>query len=843
MDLLEVLAAKDRAIRDLRSELSRQLPLNDRPVSDPQGFLSQRPNDLYPRRGVVVDFLPFYNWYIVNPDDGGIPIVCTWAQGNATHPVAARRLGTLGPAENVYFIYGRSAALGVIIAVEPKATFGKDIYLHEYISQASATTPAGEALQYLHRTAGNEIGDRSSGAAFDETGVGEAGWMTGTGTGVFVDPFMTFLRADENCGIWAFLYDRMLRIAGQQLQIWTPTWSKETQADNIDLSGIEGQSNYLWESLGRFASGAAGKKVEAQEAQVDKPYKGIVEPKEDKQIPFRRITTYTGRLGGGGERRIVCLPPDSEDEFFTVGGKQKLIGVYESHLAPTGDYTAASARGITFAHVPPFAVPVPEMRAEDIRGDKGGKSKDDKIADGLAGTVPVGSAAGNIVLDNLAYLRNWSAGHPFKYLGKDWHTPAGEEFPAVELYELNAPPEPVEHKVDARYDAKYYNTLSLFSILPDGRIVIGGPGGEEIILGGGEIRLRARNIVIESAKDCVVLAGRDLALRSNRSIDLAAATGDVRVKGDKYVEVLAGNSGTGALILESRSTGTTFDLTKTGTDVIASGIVLRSKGIVSTISNAAYFRTTGGQITIDAGDGKAAIETRAARMDHHISGDVQWLFGDSQTTRMSGSLLTVAGGAEVNGDVIIAGGLLTDRSIQVASGHIATSQAKSFLGKVASLEGVGLTQAQEIVQRPPEDVATFTASAKQRKLLTTNQIYAENKIGNANTVASSWFSFRSTEQCGTDDFKLQESRWAAHVRLSGATTSVWTEPAVTTAGDATYPFPGKTAWLTAGYLTFDPTLFDPQTGRAPDADEDVYGEAEYKAQQEKPVDGNYPIDV
>ncbi len=66
---------------------------------------------------------------------------------------------------------------------------------------------------------------------------------------------------------------------------------------------------------------------------------------------------------------------------------------------------------------------------------------------------------------------------------------------------------------------------------------------------------------------------------------------------------------------------------------------------------------------------------------------------------------------------------------------------------------------------------------------------------------------------------------------------------MTTAGDATYPFPGKTAWLTAGYLTFDPTLFDPQTGRAPDADEDVYGEAEYKAQQEKPVDGNYPIDV
>lgn len=843
MKLTNRLAALDRAIRDLRSELSRQLPLGDRPVGDSQGSLSQRSNGLAPRRGVVVDFLPFYNWYIVNPDDGGMPIVCAWAQSNATHPVAARRLGTLGPADTVYFIHGRSAGLGVIIAVEPRATFGKDPYLHDYISQASVTTPAGEPLQYLHRTAGNEIGDRSSGAAFDETGVGEVGWMAGTGTGIFLDPFMAFLRADENCGIWAFLHDRMLRIAGQQLQIWTPAWAKEIQADNIDLSGVEGQSNYLWESLGRFMKGAAGKRVEAQEAQVDKPYKGIVEPKEDKQIPFRRITTYTGRLGGGGERRIVCLPPEAEDEFFTIGGKQKLIGVYESHLAPTGDYTVASARGITFAHVPPFAVPVPEMRAEDIRGDKGGKSGDDKIADGLGGTVPSGSAAGNIVLDNLAYIRTWAAGHPFKYLGKDWHTPEGTEFPGVELYDLIAPPEPVEHKVDDRYSAKYYNTLSLLSVLPDGRIVIGGPGGEEIILGGGEIRLRARNVVIESAKDCVVLAGRDLALRSNRSIDLAAATGDVRIKGDKYVEVLAGNSGTGALILESRSTGTTFDLAKTGTDIVASGVVIRSKGIVSTISNAAYFRTTGGQITIDAGDGRAAIETRASRMDHHVSGDVQWLFGDSQTTRMSESLLTIAGGVEVNGDAVIAGGLAVDRSILVASGHIATSQAKSFLGKVASLEGVGLTQAQELVQRPPDDVATFTAATKQRKLATTGQIYAENKIGNAVTVNSSWFSFRSTEQCGTEDFKLQESRWAAHVRLSGITTSVWTEPAVATAGDDTYPFPGKSAWVTAGYLTFDPTLFDPSTGRAPDANEDVYGEAQYKASQEKPVDGNYPIDT
>lgn len=841
MNLLDLLADQDRAIRDLRSEQSRLLETAaDRPTQNSFGSLNSRPNEIRIRRGIVADYLPFYNWYIIHPDDGGAPTVAAFAHQGATHPLSARQVGTVGAADAVYILDGRSMSPAIIIAVEPRATFGRDPYLHEYVTQASATTPAGEPLQYLHRTAGNQIGDRSTGAPFDETGVGEKGFLSGTGTGLFVDPFLAFLRADEDCGVWAFLYDRLLRLSGRQLQLWTPPLAIEAITDNIDLGTIEGRSNYLWESLGRFASGASGKKIDPKEAQVKKPWLGGVEPQDDKQIPFRRILKYGGRYGGGGERRIVCLPPEENEEFFKVGGQSKLVGVYDETLSDDGGLTISSARGVLFAHVPPFPVDVLEKRIEDGKGDKGGSSAKDKIADGPQGELPPPGVAGIVSLDHLAYVRNWTAEHPFKAQSKEWFRPSNDDFPAVELYDSDSPPQPTVRKVDHRHDAKYYSTLSCFGTLPDGTVIIAGPGGQEIILAGNDVLIRGRNVVIEASANLYMSAGRNATLRAHDSIDLAAATGDVRVKADRHAEFLAGNSGQGALILESRSAGTEFDLAKTGTDIVASGVVIRSKGLAGIIAGAAYFRSTQGQIVIDAG--RSSVETRAGQLLNHVTGDARWMFSEGQTTRLSGSLSTFSGSGEFNGSVVIAGSLLTDRSITVASGHIATSQAKSFNGKVASLEGQALDLAREGAQRPPQHVAEVSAAMREQRRATDSQLYASGKLAHPRTVDSFWFSFRSTEQCDASDFKLHESRWAAHARIAGLSTSVWTEPAVVTAGDVTYPFPGRDAWVMSGYVTLDPCLFDLSSGRAPDPSEDVYGSVEYKAPQIKPIDGNYPIE-
>lgn len=812
--------------------------VQSKPASDPFGGVADRTTPSTTLLSGVVRFVvPYFGFYGVTPFGGGAAVPCRLARDTSSFPFAGRPAGGPQPFDRVWFTTSPMSPYGTILAIDPGHIHELDPFLHDYMSQAAPAAPAADRLLMAHVTAKHGLADYSNGGLLDATGL-ERGWSFPTGTAMLLDPFMAMLRADENCGFWAFFYDQLARMHGHNLQIRSALYESEYLDDGGELLGVEGYSPYAWEAYGKFTKGEApGKTFGVEDVQLNEPYRASGEPANDRQIPFRRLTTYRGYLGQG-YRTVLSLPP-SGGGTFTQDSKLVLPGVFSEWLGLAGDYGMASARGMMFYHVPPFPVPVPGKRPEDPQGNEAPNSDNDKIAAAPGGDSPQGAASGQAVLDDLAYGMGWSAQHPFHYRGKDWTTPEPSQLPAGKPAD-QALPIPVEYDIDHRHKAKFIPTVAGYGFRPDGTWVLSGTGGEEIIVGGGQITLRAKKVVVESGGDFIVMAGRDLVLRANRAFEAVSATDSMYIKAERQLELLGGNGGSGGVIIESRATGTTYDFTKVGTEAVFGGLIFKSRGVIANLGNQLYLRSGGGGVTIDAAAGKANIDVNAASMNRYLTSAAVDQFNGKSTNVYTANQAILTGSISTDSDLIVAGQAAFRGPLTVSEGHIATSESDRYDGKTVQLNNQGLVSARALVNSAETKATEANKTATTLKKNTVATLYEANRIGHTEVVSGAGFSFRTTKQAGTEDFKFYESRWAMTARLLGLSNSVWTEPSVRTAGEDTYPFPGKDAWLGESFTTADPTLYDVSSGRMqpPGA---IYEEAEYAAPVTKAAQSNYPI--
>lgn len=848
----------------LEAQVDQSQPKSDAHGASGQAHLDLG-NQLQVRSGRVSEVLPFFGWYRVTPDQGNAIISCCLIADTALTPVGVVRIGALQPSARVFYVKHPRSGYGCIIGVEPPYVSDRRQAIADYISQASANTPASQqVVTSLLQIQKNGIIDFSNGRPIDETAVGEWGYIAETGVAVFVDSFMAFLRADENTGFWAFYHDQLARVAGHNLQIRSGGREDEQFDDEDEFSREVGITPYPHEALGAFAKGTDPTQAnDATATQQDAPYKANLDTRHDDQAAFYRLREYQGYLGQGF-RRVMVLPPEA-GTLNRLSEPAATTAVWEEALALDGHYFVRSAQGVTISLTPPWAPPTRKKRPEDKTGDSregGYDNSAHKIQAPLDATGEHPGAVRALAADDdTAYSMQWRGDHPFHYHEKDFDL---REPAAVQGLEDKVPfgvlaeqqyfdaPEPAELTVDHRYKAKFYKLMSMIKLLPGGNMVFAGGHGEEIRFIDGSVEIGTPgDVLVRSGRTTAVLAGRDAIVRGYKNVELSAATEDVRIKGHFNTQITAGVSGQGALLLESRAKGVEQEFTnKVGTDVKSNGVLIKSQGLVAILStNDVYVRSGAegktGSIILDAAKSGGDVLVQARTAYNLVENSVFDAFGKDGTYTdanwYSKTATVVCGFLMADKDLLAKGYAQFEKSVFVAQGHVFTADADTYNNMVPKLDDPGLGQVQSNLEKIRETINDATAAcAEFHGAALEDRHYGTDRVGDDETEKFIQFSFRSTTQCKTDNFKLYESRWQQRSRLAGGTTQVWTEPPVEAGSDTTYPWPGKDCWTGSNFRTVDLLLYDVPQG-APKERGSAYEDPRPNTAESAALDGGYPI--
>ena len=860
------------SLRGTADSISRDGPL-DRPAkhnSDPYSSGNNNKFDLSNpafsiESGVIGEAMPFWGWYKVDTFGASTSIMCSLLSDVSQMKMGARRIGSLQPHTKVYYIRNSFTGSGIILGAESEVMPDVADILAERISMASGHTVVSEATNtFLHALDPECLADFSRGSPLDSTLVGERGWVCETGTSIFIDPFMAFIKADENCGFWALYFDQVARMQGHNIQIRACGYELEVFDDNGEITAYSGRSPYAFEGLGATSQGVpTAKKISAQEEQIGKPYLGTTDTMntdKDTQVPYHRFQAYTG-YAGQGFREILRLPPENTGSVAKMGDPTGSI-VWEQNLALDGNYHMRSSQGITIAHSPLYMPPNRLKRMED--NDTGDKIENYKFS-GLNGggnphlltdtPVDANSFVGRALCadDDTAYGFAWRNDHPFKYHEKDFkiEKPKPEKTPSYGELAGNwyiRPPTSEAKKVDHRYSADYNALMSYFKILPDGTIVIAGPNGEEIRMVGGSIEISCPgDIQLRPGRNLISLAGRSTCIRALEDIDVASSNADVRIKSEKDMFLLAGNSGIGGkLLIENKAPG-------------SGGIVLKSAGNISALAEIdIYIRSGAGgkarNLILDAGGESPGDVIMTGRAVHSFleRSRFDYLGGSSATDGACRTVNIFAENATVMGSPLYSKGTIAGLGYMVCKkhlisteGHIATLKG-GFVGSLDNdVDGDGKTASEEANEQLEKiNISIHDAQYTAYDIFESGMykpFRGPQRLGDADP-AGGWgkyaFYFKSTSEYKADAFVIYESRWQQRNRMFGGNAGAkWLENPVWYLDDDTYPYPGKGAWTNpVGLKEIDLKFYNDLVPEVKIEDKKNPGD-----EQSKPLDGFYSV--
>lgn len=741
-------------------------------------------------------------------------------------PLTARPASALEPMTQVLIVVLPRSRTGIILGALPDYVPQPDSFVHPEITAGSGTSQATDRFFTSHLSPDNPgMINYSCGAPPDGT-IDSKGWISPLGPGVYSDSNTAFVRVSKFTGVWAFTVDDTVRIAGKTLQVWTDGFAIEGWNDQDATSTVTGISLFGWEALGHFTPNVSPpNRLSGAQVQIDSPELSMVEPALAKQTPFRRIVTYAGYLGYGS-LQIVQLPPANSDGPLTVGGADRPLMAGIDQVGIDGSRTITSARAILIAHTPLLHAPTPQAYPFDPTGyvrPQGVIGEGQKL-DGEPVDISDGPSCGLTATDQVAYAQMWRAGSSFFYDSPDWTPPQprGESVNQPSFTDLTEeqflPIVSEMVRVDHRHSIPYFSSTSFFYLAPDGRVVIAGPSGEEIRMGGGTIEVIAPgDINSRAGRNVLSMAGRTHATIANDSLEISASKGTVKLKAEKDMQLLAGNSGIGAMIIESRSKVDFFNYTEAGDATQGGGVILKSANQLAFVGGNVYLRSTDGPLVLDAAQGEQDILMVGNAVRSWLADGLYEYFGTQGDTTAAGyrsaDTMIAPGDIRVAGNLIAKQSVFAGSNIYAADGTFASGQASQTDGKVQSLQDESLSQVRDTVDAVDTTETTLTQGAQtvyESELV--NAYYQSEKVGDLATIGSVGFRFRTAEQYRTAGYKLFEARWAQQSRKQSQTLLTWVEPPVAGPAGDTYPFPGDAVWNGDSYATLDPKLYNPQTG-------------------------------
>lgn len=830
------------------------------PTRDPTGTSSTHKADFGRDgnilQGRVVDSVAYAHFYKVQVERGGATIMCCAGSHASFQLYGATSLGGYVPGTQVLIYRHTQMKFGIIICAIPDWMISSRDALSDMIVQGSNV---GIRADTVHRApfatkSNGGIIDFSSGRPLDGLMNGEWGATSEYGLSFFLDNFMAYMRVDEETGLFAFLDDSLIRLAGHNMQQWSAGWTREDMDDQNEWNSEEGWAPYLWEARGTFAANTTPvQQRTVDEVQRTSPQYSLNEPYFEDQVPFHRRTEFRGYLAQGG-RSALSAPELVEDslEYNRLSTVIAPNGLFEQVTAMDGQHGMRSATGLYIGKDPFIPVPKRIRAANSPSGDTplnyraagtygGGSGGLHYVTGDLAGDQ--GDAQRYLgLMDNYVYLFNWKSPHPFYYHKLDWYLPeesetaAGSSSPSQPLYtELSttqflAAPPPIAVKVDNRYGSvMVFPNRSMLAFTNDGGIVMIDGWGSEHRMRGGEIREScAGDKVTMTGRSHVVLAGYDAVVRANNSVFVSANWGDIRVKAERNMVCLAGNGRCGGFLFEARSGNTAYRLDEYGPLVsgfnVRSGeaaVVLGGRQVLISTQLFAQGSTLPSEdeaprhIVLDAGPAK--IITTSKFFDRHIGKAAVDMFEGGSANEYWKDF------AQINTNLAIYGRLHVFKTGTfgedvAVNGWVAGRQSRLTPATIARIDQVVTA------------ISSRTAEVRS---------YREDSAADAFDIRDLWpaieqiqFKWPSTADLAIDsEWTFTETRWQQTARLSGQSLPKWQEnPSIADDGEESYPYPGKDAWkLGTGFKQQDLTLYSDSAGgmaisRGGDYEAPEYGE-------------------
>lgn len=823
--------------------------------------------------GMVVHAIPYLNWYRVQLSDGGSFVPACCLAESSFMPLGVRSTSPIPPFSTVLCFKPPGIPYAIILGVIPEKIAQGHLVVPDWLVQGGQSglkreTAHKQPLKNLYR--GGGVIDFSSGRPIDATAL-EWGKMSETGIGILIDSFQAYLRVNEACGLFLNYFDSHTRLAGVQLDVVSAVHEFLARNDEGEARIFRGEAIYPYEALGLYAAGTdVGADFGAKDVQYTIPKGALDLPDGDEDTqPIYRAQAYGGYLGQGYQRFIMKPARLSGRRKFQDTDPDE--GLFHEHIAMDGSLTVRSAKSWSIGKRALIPIPKEQRLPEDqFEGDDARKDNykfsgqfgggdDHKVGDVQLNDEPKSLLRVAGIADLLSYAYNWKGLHPFHYHQNDYHLPQESDSPSftratdkldfsvLEEQDLLADPEPQQVHIDDRYgEVNYYQRESQIAGLEDGSLLFEDGGGARIALVNGKIRIDAPGgIEIVSGKQIVCLSW-DMILRAKNSVDISAAQKDVRIKAERNMQVLAGNSGEGGILLESKATEPNHEYQGLyGEDVSSSGIILRAASSeVAALANEIYLRTGGGpitpgNITIDAAKGTKALNIYSDELNiWNAQGVNIWNTASQDSTTVIKSHHFGPSGAIVGNSLIVNGQvcftsdsgdseLVVKGSIfstgAIAAGGGMADKSGGELGKVPvgynSQLGTAVNQCDQVVSNHRQSGTPALDG------FLTNRFYTpQTALGNDQLLGQLMFSFRDPPGPGTqyktEQLQFLEPRWVQLVRFGMATGgTAWDEPAVLYQGSNTYPWPGQDKWLNNAetMLRLDGLkLYDAANGRSKD---------------------------
>lgn len=823
------------------------------------GVLGDLANDRPPRLlyGTIVDTLAYPSWYKVQSSHLGTTLPCRLGTDGACGRLGARSLHQPVVGEQVLFAWHPLLFFGDILVCLPPVSRDGRKNLTDYISQQSRCGQQVEAAhQAPFRLPGQgDVSDWSAGRPADALSAGERGWTSETGLTIFLDQFMTFLRVSDDCGLWCFLHDGLTRLAGRNLQVRSSAMVSEHLNDRGELLVETGYASYFWEALGALTptpSAGLSRTFTAKEAQLEKPHYSVLEPRYDDQTAFHRVRHYQG-YGHGGQRVVVLPPPSSTQDLYRQSDRVPLAAVLREHIGLEGSYSLHSARGITLAkrvslpaskrlRRPESPVPGEEYRFAGHYGP----GPNHRLREALP-TRPDEASAQRAAasLDELTRSANFKALHPMVQRAAVYLTPEEREVPyfsrvqepidfsVLQTQNYLPVPEAIPVTVDHVSGAvTYHANQSVFTLLPDGSVLIRDGFGAEIKTGQGDLELSApNNIRIKAGKTLLLEGGYDVAAKAHNALDLSTTKGSVRVRSADKLLV----KGEG-MLFDSRG-----DIEMKAADdsflVWADEVYLRAG-----VDDANGDPRPGRGLFLDAGKGLGVITTYSQTFERMLATAAYDYFGlagsytrgnafTGQGSILSGDL-NVAG-CGIFRDDVLSGGWLT------AAEHIGTGRGHEFGGQVVALRTDSLAKVTAAAAATDDYVEAVADGGNDTYA---NQfvlcLYDDDRSGNDPRIDATVFVFRSSAACLAADLVLYETYWQQLARLGGSGLAHWKEKDE----QGTYPYPGRERSIEAtAFRTVDPEVFDVAAGVSKERDDPGYLAADLAEPVDRILDEAYLV--
>ena len=841
-NLSELIAAVG-AVNSLESDRDLQLGAVRSSIAGSRGDL---------REGVIVASLPSANSYRVLMDGTGRELICGAVSELSENPLSVRANATLPPRTAVLVWEPEGAPFGFILCVLPVLNNDPSRSVADWIVQGGQSGVNRERYyreipQLLER--GGGFHDFSADRPGDATAVGEWSRFTPLGGGLFIDSFMLFLRQSEVCGLWAFYHDQLLRLAGQNFDLFTGGGERIVRLDQGELYEMIGDAVYPWEAVGAYAEGESSVAEQDDAAVLFNEPVAKFEPEREGQTAFYRRQQYGGYLGQGGFRQVVA--PLALQGLKTNGASPEEATVFRETISVAGDYTLQASRSLFLIKRPPMVTPRQTASPEDAGGD-------DETAYKFSGMYGEGeehavraslnygddrphllSAAA--VMDAVVYRDNWESLHPFRLHTKDFHTPQPSDLSAfsrrrapISFGELSdnqylPPPATSTVEVDHRYgEVVYHHNDCIIGFTEDGGLLIRDGYGSEIRGVAGSLHLSSPgDVIVQPGRSLISYAGDDTVLRSRNSVDITSSHKDVRLKAEHNLELLGGNETSGRVLVECRAPGASHEVfQKFGEDVDQSGLILKAaKSEILQWGSSIYLRTGGGGelgdggITLDAGQGERSIRGVASDVAFHVDTGLSIALptGEPETTHYFGKevayLPTAVG---ITGPAyVLSGGVYARGNIAGIQCSIFCDRNESGLLGVHDSNDESYTQIEESIE---DFEARFTEWSNNLSDQFTQGVdeafWSEGRGGADAVILNSAFSPRTAEQMRTQEWSTPQAYWQ---QLAGNTGGVpWVEPPITYQKQEMAPHPGLAAWREGHFQQVVHALheFDDQTDAA-----------------------------